>query len=70
MPSLARHRDEQPEATPLQAYLIRADVLINELAGRSDLRTLETAGDLTRRIFARYIAAAWAEETFGERPAA
>jgi hypothetical protein len=70
MPNLPRHRDEQPEATPLQAYLIRAEVLLQELARTSDLRTLEAAHHITRRIFAKHIAAGWAIETFGERPAA
>jgi hypothetical protein len=46
----------------MQVYLTQAAPLIEELARASDLRTLEAAHDITRRIFAKHIAAAWARE--------
>jgi hypothetical protein len=69
MASLARTRDEQRRQTPLQAFTIAAESLVADLAGASDLRTLEAADEITRRLFARHIAERWAEE-FGERWAA
>jgi hypothetical protein len=51
-------------------YTLWADELLRELADASDLRTLETAGEISRLLFARSIASAWAAETFGEGHAA